>query len=220
MRQTATERGTAARRRRRWRRSTTFRFGFVNGFCLLARCTNTGSPGGGGVGEVVATDSNAKLEQAQQVELKAEVEAPYSGIDSLSLKIQLVFDLHTSTQTCKVQGGREGRGRGRHNQRQTINKQRQTDRWTDRRRRKVATFLAKYFKTHIRQLNRNQRRTRAGYKHLKAIADAAGQADVDGEQAVEREGERVTERERGSSRRWDSGIFSPHHNRQLDFCGF
>lgn len=64
-------------------------------------------PGGGGVGEVVATDSNAKLEQAQQVELKAEVkvEAPCSGIDSLSLKIQLVFDLHTSTQTCKVQGG-------------------------------------------------------------------------------------------------------------------
>lgn len=188
MRQTATERGAAARSRRLWRRSTTFCFGFVNGFCLLARCTNTGSPGEGGVEEVVATDSNAKLEQAQQVELelKAEVEAPCSGIDSLSLKIQLVFDLHTSTQTCKVQGGREGRGCGRHNQRQTINKQRQTD----RRRRKVATFLAKYFKTHIRQLNRNQRRTRAGYKHLKAIADAAGQADVDGEQAVEREGER------------------------------
>lgn len=69
--------------------------------------------GEGGVGEVVATaaDSNAKLEQAQQVELelKAEVEAPCSGIDSLSLKIQLVFDLHTSTQTCKVQGG-EGEG--------------------------------------------------------------------------------------------------------------
>lgn len=111
MRQTATERGAAARSRRRWRRSTTFRFGFVNGFCLLARCTNTGSPGEGGVEEVVATDSNAKLEQAQQVELelKAEVEAPCSGIDSLSLKIQLVFDLHTSTQTCKVQGG-EGDG--------------------------------------------------------------------------------------------------------------
>lgn len=114
MKQTATERGAAARSRRLWRRSTTFRFGFVNGFCLLARCTNTGSPGGGGVGEVVATDSNAKLEQAQQVELElkaeAEVEAPCSGIDSLSLKIQLVFDLHTSTQTCKVQGGEGGGG--------------------------------------------------------------------------------------------------------------
>lgn len=65
---------------------------------------------GVGVEEVVATDSNAKLEQAQQVELKAEVESPCSGIDSLSLKIQLVFDLHTSTQTCKAQGGEGGGG--------------------------------------------------------------------------------------------------------------
>lgn len=120
-----------------------------------------------------------------------------------------------------MQGAREGGGKGAWQTQPTTNdKQTETDRWTDRQRRKVATFLAKYFKTHIRQLNRNQRRTRAGYKHLKAIADAAGHADVDGEQAVEREREKRRERERESRRRWDSGIFSPHHNRQLDFCGF
>lgn len=60
-------------------------------------------------------------------------------------------------------------------------------------RRKVATFLAKYFKTHIRirirNRNRNQRRESGMLQTSKGERDTAGHADVDGEQAGKREAE-------------------------------